>query len=650
MFELDVDFSPNSRDDQSALLSGALAFEPFAVKLIGRVTGPRLEAPQSFNFGAVPVGVSTKREVVLRNAGTLGTTLTATVESASAELCAGQVAAGVCIPARVEVSAGGRLPLLLTATTSGPLSWDVTVRSSEFGTPTRTIRVTAFGIDARACELLSLPETIQVPVSPGFPSVHRLLLRSRGETCLVASVSSSDSRVRVVTSGVLFPRVLEGNDTIDVSVTALLPDLLNLSPAAVSISLSGSSRPTVEIPVVFVPSNLLPCIRLTPSSLDFGEVAERCRSGDRFVTLTNTCSMPVSVRSFYSDSPSVTFALGPSNRPLNPGESTSVSARFFSREDAGVPREARGELIIQLNVGQRPVPFVAQVRAQPMQVETFRQDERPRADVLLILDHSSAFQRQYPHVRAEFDQVKSRLGRSVDYRYAVTTTDVSDAGLQGRLRRTDAGFAWASTLSPDVQSEFAELTSLIPGSSAPPSCLEAVVRSLTPPVSTDPMGTRDFWRANAARSVVCITDDVDASPNAAALRASLAAVDAGYFSYSVFGPIGATCPVTNPDNGVHVANTLAFRGVTWDVCSGWSWDLSPRVVFGGRTTFFLMETPDFSRSMPELAINGLPLPARLSNGALVWRYDSAINGIVFSPGLEPEPGDVLTVRYPRSCF
>lgn len=650
VFELDVNFSPNSMSNQSALLSGALAFEPFAVKLVGRVTGPRLEVPQSFNFGAVPVGVSTKREVVLRNGGTVGTTLTAIVESTSPQLCAGQVVAGVCTSARVEVGAAGRLPFVLTAGSAGPLSWDVTVRSSEFGTPTRTIRVTAFGIDARACELLSLPETIQVPVSPGFPSVHRLLLRGRGETCIVAGVSSSDSRVRVETSGVSFPRVLEGNDSIEVSVTALLPDLLNVSPATVSVSLSGSSRAVVEIPVAFVPSNLLPCVRATPSMLDVGEASNGCSSHERSVTLTNSCSMPVSFQSVASTSSLVWVTRTPMfPAVLSPSESTVVSVRLAPR-DAGVGNQVTGELVVQLNVGQRRVPFAGQVSATTMQVDTFRQDERPRADLLFILDHSAGFQRQYPHVRAELDEMRGLLGSSLDFRYAVTTTDVGPTGPQGRLRRTDAGVAWASTLSPNFQADFVELTNMTPGSSAPPSCLEAAVRASTPPVSTDPLGTRDFWRANSSRAIVCITDNVDASPNPAALRASLASVDAGFFSYSVLGPIGSTCPVSNADDGAHVANATAFSGIAYDVCSRWGWDLAPHDVFGLRSRFFLTATPDLRAAVLEVAVNGQPLPERLPNGALVWRYDAASNALMFLPGFEPDSGESITARYALQCF
>ena len=101
---------------------------------------------------------------------------------------------------------------------------------------------------------------------------------------------------------------------------------------------------------------------------------------------------------------------------------------------------------------------------------------------------------------------------------------------------------------------------------------------------------------------------------------------------------------------MHTANVTAFNGLAADVCSNWGWDLGGRSAGSLRTTFFLPSTPDLRSAVLEVAVNGQPLPERLPNGALVWRYDAATNALVFSPGFEPDSGETITVRYPLPCF
>ncbi len=195
----------------------------------------------------------------------------------TAEVCVGAVIGGACQPSRVEFTDSAVLPLVVTPTAAGRRSWDVTVRSNEFGAPARTLRVTALGVDVSACQLVTQPQELRVPVSPGFPSVNRLQLRTQGAPCVVAGVTSSDARVRVDPNGVIFPRVLEAGES--------LADLSDLGPASVRVAVPGSPRPLVEVPLTFVPSNLLPCVRAVPEMVDVGEASNGCRAPERSVTL-----------------------------------------------------------------------------------------------------------------------------------------------------------------------------------------------------------------------------------------------------------------------------------------------------------------------------------------------------------------------------
>jgi hypothetical protein len=51
-----------------------------------------------------------------------------------------------------------------------------------------------------------------------------------------------------------------------------------------------------------------------------------------------------------------------------------------------------------------------------------------------------------------------------------------------------------------------------------------------------------------------------------------------------------------------------------------------------------------------VAIDGQMLPPLDGRGARVWRYDSAINAVIFEPLYVPEPGKTLTISYRVACL
>ena len=117
--------------------------------------------------------------------------------------------------------------------------------------------------------------------------------------------------------------------------------------------------------------------------------------------------------------------------------------------------------------------------------------------------------------------------------------------------------------------------------------------------------------------------------------------------FSVVGPFTAPGPMCFTegmvDSGRYENAINTTHGVKSDICTlDWATDLQAisRSVFGARNSFELYSV---ARSAADLtvSVNGMALGTG-------WRYDAAINAVVFTTA--PAPGAVIGVSYRTACF
>jgi hypothetical protein len=185
------------------------------------------------------------------------------------------------------------------------------------------------------------------------------------------------------------------------------------------------------------------------------------------------------------------------------------------------------------------------------------------------------------------------------------------------------------------------------------------VRALTAPKITDPAKNAGFLRPDAVLAVVCVSDESEQANQPMSFYINqllnIKGVQRGnLFSYNVIGAFTALGPGCFADDqgGRHAQIVAATNGLREEICTpNWATALENigKGAFGFRTTFFLNGVPAMGNQV-EVAIDGQMLPPLDGRGARVWRYDSAINAVIFEPLYVPEPGKTLTISYRVACL
>jgi len=518
------------------------------------------------------------------------------------------------------------------------------------GGKTVTARVTANVMDTTECRLLASPSEVRFGlVQVSARASRSLTLRNEGSgPCVVTSWRTSDRQFRVVSlpgTGQVIPPGSELAVGLDVSL---------LQPRSTTATLTfelASSRPeqTKTLAVLLSVSNPADCLLATPEVLDFGSVSHECTNG-RTISLYNLCLDSVFLEAVVTQAPfRVIGGLPQEGVWLATGRPVNVKVQF--QPSASTPSRVTGTLRVTGSVTQTFTLVGAAVPRQS-QIDRFGEDPRLLADIVFVLDDSPSFTRQHVNARAELDRFASFLGRVKERwnsRVAVTTTDVSSTGPQGRFRTTDAGQRWAAGDDPTFNETFAALSQLTTTGAERQSCIEAAARAVTGPLVENPQANGGFRRANAVLNLICVTDDVENAANAALWRGALQGLDAGSrLSYSVMGPIGSTCPVDALDVGEsHGENVRPLNGKVGDVCGPWPLYPGWSIPWTRRTRFYLTTSP--VPTTLRVSVDGAELP-QVSNGQANWTYDVARNEVMVSRSFLGLDWQLIEVSYVPACF
>lgn len=409
------------------------------------------------------------------------------------------------------------------------------------------IRLAGHGRDLPPCDFSILaPELRFGVVGAGETRVQTFHVINHGDSaCLIHDLRLSERSDPAFSVEPIAEYELAGHGQLRVDVTFAPTANRAVITGAVQFEISNQDDRYQEVPLRGTAAQ--PCLVLDPEEVDFGMVGPGCTTRDRMVTIANMCSKDISVDSIEVD-PSLhsgyfhVVARPGLPRVLQPNERMEFSMRY-SPDALG---DHAGTLSVGVTGGE---PYVSVLRgvgaADAVQREQFKQRDRPKVDLLWVMDNSSSFtpyQQRVAQNVGTFLQVANE--QRVDWQVAVTTTGLSPAsvgpsqdqcpggakgGENGRFFPIDGSHPRILTPTQpnlSVHWDFNMMVGVCQGGDGVEQPLEAAYRALSPPLIDSIYDTRDwdksgdpswedgnagFIRKDAALSVIFVTDDKDHS-------------------------------------------------------------------------------------------------------------------------------------------
>ena len=605
----------------------------------------------------------------------------------------------------VGLEAGGAtslldLPVRITPNGLGTRAFEVKIFSNDPDEQVTTIAVSANAVMLPPCDVEITPIALQFGiVSP--PSIKDLgfSIRNRlSDVCLLSNLQLLPElgtppgmpAVFSLPGGPINELELMGNETKQVMVRAWPQGQLPSVPAQVtgkvSFNLASPIAPLAEVALSATIANS--CLTISPSALDFGTVKKDCNSPNRNFQIYNSCATEVMINTAAMGSAAGEGPGGP-NCPgtapcpeffvvsgisggtrVAPASTTPITFSLKYRPINYGPDT--GAFVISVTQGGQPLDYVVALQGKGdmdgLNTDTFRQDTKPKADILLVIDDSgSMFDKQMSLASNMAAFLQYATSNQVDFQLGVTNTELSGstAAMAGILHTTPAGNKILRPTTPNLATEFAALVN-VGTTGGTESCMAPATKALTAPYITDPTKNLGFLRNEAVLAVVCVTDARDQAPQAPVFYLNQllnikGAQRSSQFTYNVVGPFlpsaPSGCSYDDANDGRHEFMVQQTNGVKEEICTpNWAVALERigKNAFGYRTNFFLTSRPDLAATMGiQVAIDGVPIPSVDPDPNLasrIWDYDATNNSINFEPLYVPEPGKTMTVTYITACI
>ncbi|MBS1152923.1 MAG: putative lipoprotein, partial [Myxococcaceae bacterium] len=622
--------------------------------------------------------------------------------AALGELCVGEVRAdGTCThlplagsydPA-IGLEASGikallDVPVRVTPATLGPKDWEVVIFSDDPDEPAFTVPIHAEAIALTPCDYEVSPLNLNFGlVSPPDYKDLSFTIRNKGQNpsdlCLISNLDlkAPTNVVFSLPAGALFDQELQPGATLTVPVRAwpqgAVPAAVTSATGLVSFNISNPAKPegVVSLNATIAAS----CLTLSPDDLDFGTVQKDCSSATRTFTIYNTCSAPVRINSYTMVSPAgekagsancpgtadcaefhpvSTAGIAP-NTDLNPGASPVTFSLKYRPINYGPDN---GAFLIKVTQNGSVVDYIVTLNgngdALGLNVDIHKQDNKPKADILVVIDNSCSMFDKQTALSVNFGSfIKYAIAAQVDYQIGVITTDDGDGG---KLIGDAANPKVLKPTTPDVENRFkSKVVQGTSGSGNEMSLLPSVMALTAPVITVENAG---LLRSDAVLAVVSVSDADDQSPLPVSYYVNQllnikGAQQASKFTFNAVAPLLAAAPAgcTYDSTGPRTQTAVnATAGVLEEICTAdWGKTLEKigQRAFGYRTNFHLTSSPDLTAGKTVVVkIDGVTLDPVDSRGAQVWTYDSTDNSVNFEPLFVPEPGKTLTLTYFVACI
>ncbi len=389
-------------------------------------------------------------------------------------------------------------------------------------------------------------------------------------------------------------------------------------------------------------------LRVTPDAVDYGRVAEQTSLLDEVVA-TNVGHRAIRVTG---------LRIEPENGPYSiAGEVPSVDSPWVldAEQERGIEIRflpvAAGDALATLYVesddpDEPSIPVALGGHGVHVQVDLFTQGELVGglADILFVVDNSGSMSDSQQKLADSFETfINWLVGGQVDYRIAITTTDMLDPAHQGRFQGNPKVL---TPTTPNVVAAFQANATVGDEGSGDEQGLIAALAAVTAPLAQ--VENAGFLRDAARLFVVFVSDENDSSPQSVDhYRNGLLAVKGGdpskLFVAAIAGPSPFGCFVfpeqadAGPRYEEIVDDTGGLFGSICETNFGTILqDLAFEVV-SVQSVFELTEIPD-----PEtirVTVDGV------EQDPAWWIYDEGSNSISFVPPHVPGGGAEVVVTY-----
>jgi hypothetical protein len=398
-----------------------------------------------------------------------------------------------------------------------------------------------------------------------------------------------------------------------------------------------------------------PQIKVKPEMLDFGSLPVDCPAEAQTFTIRNTGNAPldvtaVTLRGQGKAAFTVTF---PDPITLAPNEWHRVQVDFMARGyfDYGgafieVESSDPDEPVVEVDVagsGAEEATFE----------ESYLQEQAGQVDVMFVVDNSGSMSSNLSALAAAFNAFILQFDQlGLDYHIAVATTDMDATGPGGR------GQFVGPVISPttvDPVAEFTSQTNLGASGSADEQGLAAARAALTPPLITG--ANSGFIRPDANLSVVVVSDEDDSSPDDTTQWSNwlesykpspdqtslsgLTGPDGG-----AFNPIGCTSARGDASSAPRYHRAIRrTKGMWSSLCNA---DMTQFLTYlsyvaAGLLYRFELQGQPANIGSIQVQVDGVDVPFSTLNG---WSYEPGENAIQLNGAAIPDPGQVITIRYP----
>ncbi len=614
---------------------------------------------------------------------------------------------------------GGRntvdLALTLTPTSAGRKTGELTIFSNDSTEPRVTLTLSADVQALPPCNYRVTPPQANFGlVSPGTRKDLPITITNLGtqpsEVCYLSGIDlrAGSHPAYSMVGGPIVERELAAGESMTVVVRVEPPGPVPTSLTTLAGELQfNATSPTNPQGRVQLQTSVGPsCLVVAPDPLDFGTVKTGCNSAARTLSLYNSCSNDVFIQGFSLQAAGGQQVGGPNCPgpnacpefrlvqtpaiPAAPGLRIAPAAAPVTFQVRYSPIDVgsdSGAIAISALQSGQPITYLVGLAGRSdttgIQTDTFLQDIRPKADVLLVVDDSGSMSDKQNNLSQNFAAfIQYAQAANVDYQIGVTTTTTQEdtvclpqpigcitaasVAFGGRLRRIPAMGTQPALgpilrpTTPNIAAAFRTMVRVGTDGSGTEEGLENATRALTPPIIANE--NAGFVRPDANLAVVVVTDAGDQSAQAVSYYQNRLINVKGFarlsmFTFSNIGPYLNPPPNANGGceyDGGGIAQryedvVVATGGVKAEICNtNWASTLQRlgQTAFGARTQFFLNNLPDTAAmGQPlEVKLDGMVLPAS------AWMYDSASNSIKFTSTTRPSPGQTLTVTYPIACL
>lgn len=592
------------------------------------------------------------------------------------------------------IAVGSSVDLLvkLSPASIGRKELELTVFSNDRLEPESRVVITADAVALPPCQLVASASSLSFGhiVPPDFKELALTLANAGtqpGELCLLSSIEllPGSHPLFSLPAGPVPSLELGPQETANLIVRAWPQGPTTagivLASGNLQVHLSAPAQPLRQFPLTA--SVGLGCLSIAPDEADFGTVQLGCTSAAKSFSVYNICAAEMTVTSIEVAAAAGQRAGGPAcpgpaacpelllaSAPvpdggfsLSPGGSPAAFSLRYRPIDLGADFGAVAVTALQ---GGQPVSYLATLQGRAdtsgLNTDVFVQDAQPKADILLVIDNSCSMSEEQQSLAQNFASfIQHASSQAVDFRIAVTTTDDSSSGEQGRFV---SGAAHPETVltqtTADLEAKFRAKVSVGTSGAGPEQVLGPALRALSAPLVTTV--NAGFLRQEAVLAVVGVTDEPDQSPLPYAyyldgFRNLKGPTRPHLFTFNAIAGFFTAPPpgcAADPDDGRLAAVATLTAGVKESICTAdWAKSLQTlgKTAFGFRTHFALNAVPDLAGGKSiTVQIDGAAVPSVDSRGVTVWTYDPTSNAIDFEPGYTPGPGQRLEVSYFVGCW